>query len=182
MLLHTTLSIKSMRTAAADGESFFENLQQAELQVSRQSTLSPRPVTSEEHHAEAGESEAEIQRALFVGNYEAAVNTCLQVRGVRSLPTIVQVCIMRPVSFLPVVFSERVAMTRHGRTQAERMADALVIASVGGSYLFEKAQKEYMRRAPRPYMKIVSAIMSHDLTGGPASSSPCSHSLCAGHI
>lgn len=49
--------------------------------------------------------------------------------------------------------------------QAERMADALVIASVGGSYLFEKAQKEYMRRAPRPYMKIVSAIMSHDLTG-----------------
>ena len=46
------------------------------------------------------------------------------------------------------------------------MADALVIASVGGSYLFEKAQKEYMRRAPRPYMKIVSAIMSHDLTGG----------------
>ena len=48
--------------------------------MSRQSTLSPRPVTSEEHHAEAGESEAEIQRALFVGNYEAAVNTCLQVR------------------------------------------------------------------------------------------------------
>jgi len=46
------------------------------------------------------------------------------------------------------------------------MADALIIASVGGSYLFEKAQKEYMRRAPRPYMKIVSAIMSHDLTGG----------------
>ena len=48
-------------------------------QVSRQSTLSPRPATSEEHHAEAGESEAEIQRALYVGNYEAAVNTCLQV-------------------------------------------------------------------------------------------------------
>ena len=49
--------------------------------------------------------------------------------------------------------------------QADRMADALVIASVGGSYLFEKAQKEYMRRAPRPYMKIVSAITNHDLTG-----------------
>lgn len=49
--------------------------------------------------------------------------------------------------------------------QADRMADALVIAFVGGSYLFEKAQKEYMRRAPRPYMKIVSAITNHDLTG-----------------
>ncbi len=69
-----------MCPAAADGESFFENLQQADPQVSRTSTLSPRPVTSEEHHAEAGESEAEIQRALFVGNYEAAVNTCIQVR------------------------------------------------------------------------------------------------------
>ena len=45
------------------------------------------------------------------------------------------------------------------------MADALVIASVRGGQLFEKAQKEYMRRAPRPYMKIVSAVMSHDLTG-----------------
>ena len=51
--------------------------------MSRTSTLSPRPPTSEEHHAEAGESEAEIQRALFVGNYEAAVNTCLQVRPAR---------------------------------------------------------------------------------------------------
>ena len=47
------------------------------------------------------------------------------------------------------------------------MADALVIASVAGGVLFEKAQKEYMRRAPRPYMKIINAIMSHDLTGKP---------------
>ncbi len=56
-------------------------------------------------------------------------------------------------------------MTGGCHAQAERMADALVIASVGGTYLFEKAQKEYMRRAPRPYMKIVSAIMSRDLAG-----------------
>lgn len=57
------------------------------------------------------------------------------------------------------------------------MADALVIASVGGQYLFEKAQKEYMRRAPRPYMKIVSAIMSHDLTGEHTPSHPSQHML-----
>ena len=72
----------SLWRSHADGESFFENLPQAELpapQVSRTSTLSPRPITAEEHHAEAGESEGDIQRALYVGNYEAAVTTCLQV-------------------------------------------------------------------------------------------------------
>ena len=71
-----------MPALLADGESFFENLQQPEPPAplpSRTSTLSPRPATSEEHHAEAGESEGDIQRALYVGNYEAAVNICLQV-------------------------------------------------------------------------------------------------------
>lgn len=45
------------------------------------------------------------------------------------------------------------------------MADALLIASIGGGDLWSRAQKEYIRRAPRPYMKIVSAIMDHDLSG-----------------
>ena len=45
------------------------------------------------------------------------------------------------------------------------MADALVIASIGGGGLWARAQKEYMRRAPRPYMKIVTAIMDRDLAG-----------------
>lgn len=45
------------------------------------------------------------------------------------------------------------------------MADALLIASVGGGDLWSRAQREYMRRSPRPYMKIVSAIMDHDLAG-----------------
>ena len=64
------------------------------------------------------------------------------------------------------------------------MADALVIASVGGTYLFERAQKEYMRRAPRPYMKIVSAIMSRNLSGGPlpqANLCSCHAALCHAH-
>ncbi len=51
------------------------------------------------------------------------------------------------------------------RAQADRMADALVIASIGGGGLWARAQKEYMRRAPRPYMKIVTAIMDRDLAG-----------------
>jgi hypothetical protein len=33
------------------------------------------------HMGEAGESEGEIQRALFVGNYAAALDICLQARA-----------------------------------------------------------------------------------------------------
>ncbi|EIE18851.1 hypothetical protein COCSUDRAFT_49081 [Coccomyxa subellipsoidea C-169] len=113
------------------GESFFENLPEVETASPQQpsrtnSALSPRPATAGEDHGEAGESEAEIQRALFVSNYAAALDICLQ---------------------------------------ADRMADALLIASIGGGDLWARAQKEYIRRAPRPYMKIVSAIMDHDLAG-----------------
>ena len=81
------------------GASFFENLPEAEppaqshaqpgtAGVSRTSTLSPRPgpaggtddgAGGGHHLGEAGESEAEIQRALFVGNYAAALDICLQV-------------------------------------------------------------------------------------------------------
>eukprot|EP00211_Chloroparvula_japonica_P000131 CAMPEP_0119125334 /NCGR_PEP_ID=MMETSP1310-20130426/4646_1 /TAXON_ID=464262 /ORGANISM="Genus nov. species nov., Strain RCC2339" /LENGTH=1095 /DNA_ID=CAMNT_0007115393 /DNA_START=21 /DNA_END=3304 /DNA_ORIENTATION=+ len=46
-----------------------------------------------------------------------------------------------------------------------RMADALVLASMGGGDLWEATQKEYMRRAPQPYMRIVSAIVDNKLEG-----------------
>ena len=81
-----------------------------------------------------------------------------------------------------MVLHKGVNTTWQSHMQAERMADALVIASVGGSYLFEKAQKEYMRRAPRPYMKIVSAIMSHDLTGGSSLKLSLQSLECAGYV
>lgn len=66
------------------GESFFENLPEVEVAPPQQpsrttSALSPRPATTGEDHGEAGESEAEIQRALFVSNYAAALDICLQV-------------------------------------------------------------------------------------------------------
>ncbi len=61
---------------------------------------------------------------------------------------------------------DRSYLWRHAHAQADRMADALLIASIGGGDLWARAQKEYIRRAPRPYMKIVSAIMDHDLAGG----------------
>jgi hypothetical protein len=45
------------------------------------------------------------------------------------------------------------------------MADALLVGSVGGGELWARAQREYMRRQPRPYMKLVAAVMDRDLAG-----------------
>jgi len=45
-----------------------------------------------------------------------------------------------------------------------RMADALMLASMGGDDLWQHAQKVYMQKAPRPYMKVIKALLSKDLT------------------
>lgn len=45
------------------------------------------------------------------------------------------------------------------------MADALLIAAMSGGDLLARAHKEYMRRCPRPYMKLLSAVMEQDLAG-----------------
>ena len=47
------------------------------------------------------------------------------------------------------------------------MADALLIASLGGPDLWNKTQTAFMARSPRPYMKIVSAVLKADMTGMP---------------
>jgi hypothetical protein len=62
----------------------------------------------------AAEGEEEIQRALFVGNYDAAVEACFK---------------------------------------AGRMADALLVANIGGAELYKRAMGRYMRKQPRPYMQ-----------------------------
>mmetsp|Transcript_24380 Transcript_24380/g.43410 ORF Transcript_24380/g.43410 Transcript_24380/m.43410 type:complete len:1160 (-) Transcript_24380:43-3522(-) len=50
------------------------------------------------------------------------------------------------------------ACLKHGR-----MADALVLASIGGVELWKATQKEYMHRTPKPYMKVVEAVMDNNL-------------------
>ena len=42
------------------------------------------------------------------------------------------------------------------------MADALLIASIGGPELWASTQKEYMKRRSKGYIKILSSIMNHD--------------------
>lgn len=61
----------------------------------------------DKHVAEDDPSENAVQRALVVGNYQAAVDVCLK---------------------------------------AGRLADALLLASVAGSDLWQSTQTEYLKR------------------------------------
>uniref|UniRef100_A0A0D6QV06 Sec16 Sec23-binding domain-containing protein n=1 Tax=Araucaria cunninghamii TaxID=56994 RepID=A0A0D6QV06_ARACU len=48
---------------------------------------------------------------------------------------------------------------------SHRMADALIIAHVGGSSLWEKTRDEYLRKSSCSYLKVVSAMVHNDLIG-----------------
>ncbi|KAJ0978840.1 hypothetical protein J5N97_014314 [Dioscorea zingiberensis] len=48
---------------------------------------------------------------------------------------------------------------------ANRMADALVIANLGGSFLWESTRDQYLKKSLSPYLKVVSAMVSNDLMG-----------------
>ncbi|XP_019082805.1 PREDICTED: protein transport protein SEC31 homolog B-like [Camelina sativa] len=46
---------------------------------------------------------------------------------------------------------------------ANKMADALVIAHVGGTALWESTREKYLKTSSAPYMKVVSAMVNNDL-------------------
>ncbi|KAL7158037.1 hypothetical protein ABFS83_02G116000 [Erythranthe nasuta] len=46
---------------------------------------------------------------------------------------------------------------------ANRLADALVIAHVGGTSLWEKTRDQYLKTSRSPYLKVVSAMVNNDL-------------------
>lgn len=48
---------------------------------------------------------------------------------------------------------------------ADRMADALVIANLGGPLLWESTRDQYLKKSLLPYLKVVSAMVSNDLMG-----------------
>ncbi|CAH8310208.1 unnamed protein product [Eruca vesicaria subsp. sativa] len=47
---------------------------------------------------------------------------------------------------------------------AKKMADALVIAHIGGTSLWESTREKYLKTSRAPYMKVVSAMVNNDLT------------------
>ncbi|XP_071709504.1 protein transport protein SEC31 homolog B-like isoform X2 [Rutidosis leptorrhynchoides] len=46
---------------------------------------------------------------------------------------------------------------------ADKMADALVIAQVGGSSLWETTRDQYLKKNRTPYLKVVAAMVNNDL-------------------
>ncbi|KAH7667118.1 protein transport protein SEC31 protein [Dioscorea alata] len=46
-----------------------------------------------------------------------------------------------------------------------RLADALVIANLGGSSLWESTRDHYLKKSFSPYLKVVSAMVNNDLMG-----------------
>eukprot|EP00898_Chlorokybus_atmophyticus_P008870 jgi/Chlat1/8985/Chrsp94S08270 len=106
-----------------DGESFFENLGTQPLPP-----VPPPPPSiatdNKDSNGTADEVDMAVQRALVLGNYEAAVAACIA---------------------------------------ADRLADALLLASVGGTALWQKTQDMFILRHPRPYMRLMSAVMKKDL-------------------
>ncbi|XP_071735877.1 protein transport protein SEC31 homolog B-like isoform X2 [Rutidosis leptorrhynchoides] len=46
---------------------------------------------------------------------------------------------------------------------ADKMADALVIAQVGGSSLWESTRDQYLKKNRTPYLKVVAAMVNNDL-------------------
>lgn len=60
------------------------------------------------------------------------------------------------------------------------MADALLIASIGGEALWRRAQQAYMQRAPAPYMQVVQAVLEGNLAGATGCLSWRVHCMCYG--
>ena len=80
-----------------------------------------------------GPSEDEIQKALYVGNYDLALETCIG---------------------------------------AKRFSDALIIAAMMGGDAWERTRARVMSDQPRPYMRIVNAVMDGDWRSYVSSRSP----------
>lgn len=50
----------------------------------------------------------------------------------------------------------------HYALQANRMADALLIADLAGREELSRVQQLYMKKQPSPYMRVVKAIQGND--------------------
>jgi len=121
---------------ADDGEDFFDRLETPQTPTEPSPSLGTNDMgDSTEAETEAviteavsenakdegdNETDEAIQRALVAGDYEGAVNICLE---------------------------------------AGRVADALVMAAVSGTALWEKTQREYFRTSKRPYLKVSSFLL-----------------------
>ncbi|KAL4435628.1 hypothetical protein ABPG77_002591 [Micractinium sp. CCAP 211/92] len=117
------------QSPVTDGAAFFDNLASTPPRAgptspgARQASTPPSPRNAGIVDGPPGEKEGDIQKLLFVGNFDGAVDACF-------------------------------AASRH--------ADAMVVASVVGGDLWDRARKAYMTAHPRPFMRLLHSVLSGD--------------------
>jgi hypothetical protein len=65
------------------------------------------------------------------------------------------------------------------QSQAKRHADALVIASAVGGDAFDRARRAYMLAHPRPFMRLLHAVLGGEWTGALAGCWDTANSVAA---
>lgn len=106
---------------SADDGDFFDNLQPSSVLPTPEKPRSeqaepPSPAMRGAHLEEsAGESEATIERALYIGNYSAAVDACVKVCSLACFCLGAQICSLVPLCAFGACFM----------TAAKRLPDVL---------------------------------------------------------
>ncbi|WCJ18600.1 hypothetical protein M5689_000937 [Euphorbia peplus] len=122
---------------ADDGEDFFNNLPSPKTDTPKLSASSNHATGNSDLHAEELEEELDGQEDSADPSFDDSVQRALVVGDYKSA---VAQCI-----------------------SAGKMADALVIAHVGGTSLWESTRDQYLKMSVSPYSKIVSAMVNNDL-------------------
>ena len=132
----------SLTSAVGDGADFFDDL---DAEPEKPAVVEPEPAPASKTSAEAKPTPA-----------ENGVSSPMDAPA-SSFSTTGEDDIQRNLIIGDYPAAASVAM------KAGRIADALVVASIGGQDLWKKTLNEYMAMAHLPYMKLVSAISSGDI-------------------
>ncbi|XP_065870898.1 protein transport protein SEC31 homolog B [Euphorbia lathyris] len=122
---------------ADDGEDFFNNLPSPKTDTPKLSDSNNHATGNSDLHAEEIEEEIDGQDDSADPSFDDSVQRALVVGDYKSA---VAQCI-----------------------SAGKLADALVIAHVGGTSLWESTRDQYLKMSVSPYSKIVSAMVNNDL-------------------
>lgn len=143
LVVPPSVDVPGSTGAMVGDEDFFDNIQEsltprATVPVSVPPTVPPVTVAEDEEDGEDElEDEVEVEEVEEDPEVEDAIQRALVVGNYEGA---VDACLA-----------------------AGRMADALVIASVGGTDLWSKTQRAYMKAITRPYMKVIECVVNNDL-------------------
>jgi hypothetical protein len=99
------------------------------------------------------------RRQSFAVNYNGAVDTCLKAMSHMShISHMSHFSHLQEEEIQKAIFVGNYDGAVDTCLKAGRLADALLIANIGGAELFKKTMQRYMRRNPRPYMAVRTRI------------------------